>query len=1598
MKTRHLLIWLACFWSLGLSAAHLSSTIQVTARCNGGNQVPAVMTQGQGLAVITLNKKMAAGELFFQATGLSGPITGIHIHAGLEGENGPVLFNLTPFLDGDMVRAKIEFDSFFTVNSLLDGEYYLNVHTAMQPDGEIRGQLKTESDLLMGGALSGDNEVPAVTTNASGYASAVLSIDGSQLQIEVLYDSLSGPITGAHLHLGAPGVNGAVVLDLSANIILEGLIRATLDIDQTLAAALRAGDIYVNVHTLLNPGGEIRAQLESINLLGFDCVLDGDQEVPAVATDAKGLVQFHLNPDGSFVRFDGFIKGLTSPVTGAHLHMAAPNNNGDVVVNLSSSIDANGRVSGMFPLDDDSLIEAFLEGNLYLNVHTEDNPSGEIRGQVYRVLREGYFTVINGGQQVPTLQVAGRGVGMVSIDRDQSNAHYMLVIDSLEGTFTAAHFHAGAAGENGPVIFNITPEFVNGSAAYGYWFDLDVDAARFRTSGVYVNIHTDVYPGGELRGNFVRGSIFSMTPPKNPNFSGQLLFAGRLSGGAEVPANDSKATGVIGVLLNEEMTSARVNLTVDGLRGNFTGAHFHMGAAGENGPVVVSLTDAYYKGRIQTTVDLDGELLVAMLRGEVYVNVHTDSFPGGEVRAQVLLEKDLTFGGWLTGDQEVPAVMTSGMGLATFNLTPGTNQLEVNVLFDSLSSTVTGAHLHMASAGSNGGVVVDLGPLRNGNMIRGTVDVSAIVDALFAGEIYINVHTEDNPGGEIRGQLDLMGNITFDGWLSGSQEVPPVPSPGMGFFSAALNASLDEITVNLLVRNLTAPMTGAHFHFGGADDNGGVWLDLSGGIDGNVLMATLTDPDGDGLRAMLKGEAYINVHTQAYPGGEIRTQTYGLIRDGYSFDLCPEQETSITAAATLASGSGIASIDRGCTNLHLMTATTGLTDTITGIHIHQALVGDAGPVILSLASGLSAGGSFLYHIDETQIIANAIKNGEAYVNVHTTLNPSGEVRGQIARTSDCEPRQRNPIVDLVDPFFDDQLLYTARLSGDAEVPPVATNAVGVATVTLNDDRTVARLNLTVSELESDFTGVHIHAGLAGTNGPVLISLSSNYVNGKVVAEFPVTDALLRAMARRQLYVNVHTADNPGGEIRGQIALEAARSFAGVLNGNAEVPPSLVDETGLVSLHITPNTGVLEINALWEQMDSPITGAHLHRGSRGTNGPVVEDLTDLIVGNSIRGKLIAGNYLSDLFAGNVYLNVHTEAHPGGAIRAQLDPMQDIMIDAWLTPEQEVPSSNSNAIGLGLFQINASMDSIQYLVQMDNLSDEPTAAHFHNGRLGENGGVVFDLSGNIFGNLMGSAYRPISPGLLSMILSGEAYINVHTAVNPAGEIRGQLYRIARDGYAYDLCTEQEVNGTNDAEGVYGSGMFAFNRDMDEAHLMFVVNDLSSDFTGAHIHSGTQGVDGNVFLNLSGLYNSNGVFTYITSESQVAFDADFAELIRSGNAYVNVHTTNNPGGEVRGQIIKDAICPVPTSTRRTTDRLIELSATPNPASDQLNVAFGTAETVNSNASIEVYDIYGKMIMSNSTADDSTTLNVSGIAPGTYLLRVTRDEKVGVLRFVVQ
>jgi CHRD domain len=139
--------------------------------------------------------------------------------------------------------------------------------------------------------------------------------------------------------------------------------------------------------------------------------------------------------------------------------------------------------------------------------------------------------------------------------------------------------------------------------------------------------------------------------------------------------------------------------------------------------------------------------------------------------------------------------------------------------------------------------------------------------------------------------------------------------------------------------------------------------------------------------------------------------------------------------------------------------------------------------------------------------------------------------------------------------------FVATLSGDQEVPPRDTQAVGVATFKLREDGTALEFKLNVANLDNAFAA-HIHCGAVGVNGPVGVTLfmgapAGGVVNG-TLAEGAITApdagnacgwtdlaAVVAAIRSGDTYVNVHTNDGvappntgpgdfPGGEIRGQV--------------------------------------------------------------------------------------------------------------------------------------------------------------------------------------------------------------------------------------------------------------------------------------------------------------------------------------------------------------------------------------------------------------------------------------------------------------------------------
>lgn len=133
--------------------------------------------------------------------------------------------------------------------------------------------------------------------------------------------------------------------------------------------------------------------------------------------------------------------------------------------------------------------------------------------------------------------------------------------------------------------------------------------------------------------------------------------------------------------------------------------------------------------------------------------------------------------------------------------------------------------------------------------------------------------------------------------------------------------------------------------------------------------------------------------------------------------------------------------------------------------------------------------------------------------------------------------------------------FTANLTGDAEVPPVTTNATGTADLELNDDADEMSYDIEVEDIEGA-TQAHIHQAAEGENGDVVVGLfnatePTDVNDGTLEAgDFTAEDFvgplqgqnmsdLVDIIQDGQAYVNVHTESNPAGEIRGTIELAPA---------------------------------------------------------------------------------------------------------------------------------------------------------------------------------------------------------------------------------------------------------------------------------------------------------------------------------------------------------------------------------------------------------------------------------------------------------------------------
>jgi hypothetical protein len=508
---------LLCFFAVSLFAK--DGRYFVTAQLNGAQENPAVTTKGKGLMVMTVeeNGTMVINAIF---DSLSGPVTRCHFHKGVKGVNGGVVLDLFSGIKNNRLYITLTAaEAKAILPAILSDSIYLNVHTAANAGGEIRGQLKVERATHYTSRMLGSKQLPAVTTTAFGAASFFLSQNNTKLEYKIVANGLSGAISVAHLHFGAANRSGGVAYALT---VTGNVLTGVLDVNAAFIDSLTAGNVYANIHTAANPTGEIRGQLDkNIIGIGFDALLDGGQEVPPVTTTGRGIVVGSIHHNLDSVTFALLGTGFTATI--AHIHGGVTGVSGGVILNPGA---VNATIpnfySATLPISADNITK-ILRGDTYGNIHSAANLGGEVRGQISTVLLDGVVADLCGKQEVPSNNSTAQGTAIMTFDRLKSLATIQAAKTGV--TVTTAHVHVGAKGVNGGVLIPLTTDFVGNSTINTTIPLVRTTIADSALNGLhYFNIHSAAFGGGEIRGQ--TGTTLTGDCPlstQTTDLNGQLL-------------------------------------------------------------------------------------------------------------------------------------------------------------------------------------------------------------------------------------------------------------------------------------------------------------------------------------------------------------------------------------------------------------------------------------------------------------------------------------------------------------------------------------------------------------------------------------------------------------------------------------------------------------------------------------------------------------------------------------------------------------------------------------------------------------------------------------------------------------------------------------------------------------------------------------------------------------------------------------------------------------------------------------------------------------------------------------------------------------------
>jgi hypothetical protein len=480
------------------------------------------------------------------------------------------------------------------------------------------------------GNLQGVQETPTNNSKASGVVIVKYDMTTKEVKLYGDYAGLTTTITEAHIHRGQPGVAGPIVVPLANTGDTTGALSGTGTLTQPQEDSLLAGNMYANVHSTTYSAGEIRAQLTltDVNSTFLSGRLQGAQETPPDSSKATGSAYALVDKATDSVFVTGTYTGLTKASTLAHVHLQNPGTAGNVLFPIYHSFATKGAVHAMAAVST-TAADSIIAGGSYVNIHTSTYPAGEIRGQLLNNTGVRYLAGnLSGKNSTPPNASAARGTVIATYNTQTKIIQLAGDYQHLTDSVTVAHIHHGAPGVAGPIIIDLTTTGDSTGAITGSAQFPDSLVNELFAGNMYVNVHSKKYPDGEIRTQLV------------PTTAGETqVFAVNLTGGQEVPASGSTATGKALVIVDKTTGATFVTGTFNGINSVVSRADLDRGAAGDTGSVIFALNPAYSfsskSGTISGSDTLSMAVIDSMINGFTYINIYSQKFPTGVIRGQL---------------------------------------------------------------------------------------------------------------------------------------------------------------------------------------------------------------------------------------------------------------------------------------------------------------------------------------------------------------------------------------------------------------------------------------------------------------------------------------------------------------------------------------------------------------------------------------------------------------------------------------------------------------------------------------------------------------------------------------------------------------------------------------------------------------------------------------------------------------------------------------------------------------------------------------------------------------------------------------------------